>query len=109
MFEWAWTQFLLIWQEPQVRGVMAGLLIGIFATEAIAHMLHPSMDPVAADRRIRLLVFGISTCMAFLLVPSRHGLVWAVMTGLASPTLHQFGTRFVYSRWPWAEPKALKQ
>lgn len=109
MIEWAWTQFLLIWQDPQVRGVAAGLLIGIFAAESIAHMLPPSMEAAKADRLTRLLVFGLATVMAFLLVPSRHGLVWAVMTGVASPTLHQLGTRFIYSRWPWAEPKALKE
>lgn len=108
MIEWAWTQFLLIMQDHQVRTVLISLVVGMSAAEASAHTLRPSLEPRVAQIRIRLLVFGGSIISAFFLEPTRQGLVFGIMTGLLAPWLHQLATRYVYSHWPWAEPKALK-
>lgn len=88
---------------------MVGMLVGLAATEAIAHMLPPSMPAWEADRMIRLLVLGIAMCSSFALQPTVLGLVLALFSGLAAPTVYQFGTRWLYDKWPSLRPKALRE
>jgi hypothetical protein len=106
--QWAWAQVLLIMQDAQMRAIVAGMCVGMAATEAVAHMLPPAMEAWRADRLVRLVVLGVAMCSSFALMPTLHGFVWAFFAGLAAPTVYSFATRCVYARWPALEPKALK-
>lgn len=108
MIEWLYSQFLLAMQQDQVRAIVAGLAVGIAATESLAHMLPRDMEPYAADRLVRLIVFGVALCSAFSLAPTTRGFIWALFVGLSAPTLYSLGTRALYARWPALQPKALQ-
>lgn len=108
---------VLDWIAVQVRALAAtahgmssivGLLIGIFLAETIAHMLPQQMNPYEADRLTRLSCFGVSSCVTFALDVSLLGFCLAILTGLAGPTLHQFGSRWLYAKFPDTQPKAMK-
>lgn len=109
MLETVWGEFLRHLPPGQLFAIMVGLLVGLAATEAIAHMLPPKMPAWEADRMTRLLVFGIAMCCSFALQPTVLGLVMALFVGLAAPTVHQFGTRWLYSKFPNLQPKALQE
>lgn len=108
LVQWVWAQVLLLMQEPQAQAIVAGFLASIGATEITAHMMDPAMQPWQADRYVRLLSFGIATCISFAMVTTRQGLALAIMTGLSAPTLYSLGTRAVYAKWPALKPPALQ-
>lgn len=95
--------------DPQIAAVVASLLVGMAATEAVAHALPPTMEAWKADRLVRLIVFGLSMCCAFSLVPTLHGFVWSLFAGLAAPTLYSLGSRALYAWRPELKPGALQQ
>ena len=109
MIEWAWDEFLRHMPPGQLFAIMVGMLVGLAATEAIAHMLPRKMDAGDADRIMRLLVLGIAMCCAFALQPTVLGFVMALFDGLAAPTVYQFATRWLYSKFPVLQPKALQE
>lgn len=86
---------------------LVGIAIGIALAETITHFLPPKMDAYAADRIARLLCFGVSAIATFAMDTSVAGFCLALLTGLAGPSLHQFGTRWLYARFPSLQPKAL--
>lgn len=106
--DWLLTQFRAIIATTHGVSSVIGILIGIFLSEFIAHMLPPRMDSYAADRLTRLVCFGASSCATFALDVSLLGFFLAMLTGLAGPTLHQVGSRWLYSKFPQTKPEALK-
>lgn len=104
------------WIVVQIRALLAsthgfacivGIAIGVALAETITHFLPPAMSAYAADRVGRLICFGVSAIATFAMDTSVAGFCLALLTGLAGPSLHQFGTRWLYARFPSLQPKAL--
>lgn len=106
-FDWLAVQFRSLLATTHGFASIIGILIGVACTEAISHFLPPTMPAYYADRLTRLLAGGLSCIATFALDVSMAGFFLAILTGLASPTVHGMALRYINSRWPSLTPKAL--
>lgn len=107
ILDWIWLKLVELFSSTHGFAALLGVLIGVFLTEALAHMLPPGMNAYAADRITRLVCFGASLCATLALDPTVRGAVLALLAGLAGPTLHGLFLRYVNARWPNLTPRAL--
>lgn len=80
-----WLIFNLgaIWARPQVEAVVLGILVGPAVTLGLPWMLPGWYCGETTRTRLRLYAGGMAFAVAFALVPTRLGFVYAVLTGLS--------------------------
>ena len=103
----------LTWAAPifareQVQAVLASLAGGVALGAWLPHLL-PSGWPPARTRLVAGALCALLTlAVALALVPTRIGLVYAVLAAIASPTVAQLLAGLLYLLKPCARPASLK-
>jgi hypothetical protein len=103
-----WDRLAIAMQHPAFHAVVLALLIGLAATELLAHLLPESMPAQYAERLLRIVVLVGVMVIGYRLQPSVLGAGWSFFAGAAAPSIHQHLQAYAYARWPALQPKALR-
>jgi hypothetical protein len=92
---------------PQFWAPVAGLLISWFGTQAIKFQLPDNLPDPRHRRAIRGAATLLGAIPTYALWPTHDATaaIWALLVGLASPTLYVYAMRILYHFYPWLEGK----
>jgi len=97
-----------IFAREQVQAAMAGMGMALALVLALPHALPGHWEPEKTNAwRFRLCVIAAGAT-SYALVHTRTGLVYAVLAGLAAPTVARAVSGGLYKLFPGMKPKSLQ-
>lgn len=106
--DWAFRNLGVILAREQVQACLAATAGGQFFGVPLPHLL-PAGWPPARTRLVSGFACAVVTfAIAFALVPTKYGLVYAAITAFASPTVSQLIGGLIYWLRPCAKPESLQ-
>jgi hypothetical protein len=100
-FGQAWT--LLVRMAADIGDMWQTAIICLVLSMMVTQWLKPELAGLREQRRrrtLQLTAFVTASVPLALLQPNEYGVLVAVLTGVASPTLYQVTTFVIAKRWP---------
>ena len=99
---WAWANLGVVLGREQVQAVLAAVSLAAFAGVALPMWLPGHWTPARTRTVTGIVTSLMALAAAAVLVPTRIGLVYAVLAAFASPTV----SAALRQLWYWARPEA---
>lgn len=106
--EWVIANLGVILMRDQVQAVLAASAIGVFVNFSLPHALPAKWSPGVTRSVAGWAGFVLTCAAAIALVPTRVGLVYALLAGSATPTAAAVVRTIVYRLKPCTTPESLQ-
>lgn len=106
--DWAMANLGVILGREQVQAVLAAWAAGVAAGGWLPHVLPSHWTPAHTRVVSGAICAVVATGIAAVLVPTRIGAVYAVMAGIACPTVAQLIAGVQYWLFPTTKPESLQ-
>lgn len=105
---WALQNLGVILGREQVQAVLAAMSIGVLAGVFLPRWMPGDYTPGKTRTIVGLTTGAMAFCAALLLIPTRVGLVYAVLAAVATPTASDAIRGIWYALKPCAKPASLQ-